>query len=42
MAATVGELQLAKGEAIWRNPKYRDWNEAEAEAALQKHVHKET
>jgi hypothetical protein len=35
----LSELQEAKGEAIWRNPKYRDWDEAEA--ALQKQVHKD-
>lgn len=37
-AVELNELQEAKGEAIWRNPKYRDWDEAEA--ALRKQVHK--
>lgn len=37
-ALVLDELQFAKGEAIWRNPRYGSW--VEAEKALQQHVHK--
>ena len=37
-AVELTELQEAKGEAIWRNPKFEDWETAETE--LQKKVHK--
>lgn len=37
-AVVLDELQKAKGEAIWRNPAYGNWDAATAE--LKKRVHK--